>query len=195
MQPLTSPLTREPGYPSVAVQRAIQVEPGGLQLRLDLFSGHVMMMPASKEHRSAVVYLQFPPSVECLSAVWFYSSGYGWSAWYLAVTPHRRRTRYYFSRSFRILEVSRKKCSVQATCSWAQGDYLVAFDFAPTTCLTAIYHTFPSNLWIAWRRGRPSRVGGARRVGGPRHRLHVRLAWFENLCVSFYPFNPMTKEK
>lgn len=190
MQPLAYPLTRGPGYPSVAAQQAIQVEPDGLQLRLNLFSGHLIMMSASKGHRSAGVHLYFPPSVQSLSAVWFYSpGGCGWVACHLAVFPCRRRTRCCFSRSFRILEVSKNKCSVQVTFSSAKEDHLVAFDFAPTTRLTAIYHTFPGNLWISCHRGRPSRLGGAKRVGGPRHRLHVRRSWFDSLSTFFHSFD------
>lgn len=190
MQPLAPPLIRGPGYPSVAAQQAIQVEPDGPPLRLNLFSGHLIMMPASKCHRSAGVHLYFPPSVQSLSAVWFYSpGGCGWVVYHLAVLLRRRRTRYYFSHSFRILEVSKNKCSVQVTFSSAKEDHLIAFDFAATTRLTAIYHTFPGNLWISCRRGRPSRLGGARRVGGPRHRLHVRRSWFDSLSTSFYSFD------
>lgn len=181
MQSLASLLIRGPGYLSVAAQPAIQVEPDGLPPRLNLFSGHLIMMPASKCHRSAGVHLYFPPSVQSLSVVWFYSpGGCGWVACHLSVLLRRRCTRYCFSHSFHILEVSRNNVLVQVSFSWAKEDYLVAFDFAPTTRLTAIYHTFPGNLRISCRRGRPSRLGGARRVGGPRHRLHVRRSWFDS---------------
>lgn len=194
MQPLASPSIREPGYPSVAAQRAIQVEPDGLQLRLNLFSGHLITMPASNGYRSGGFHLYFPPrSVGSVFAALFHSpGGIGWVASQVVVGPHRRRSRHCFSRSFRILEVSKRKCSVQATCSKAKEDHLVAFHFAPTTCHTAIDHTFAGNLRISCRRRRPSRLGGARRVGGPR-RLHVRRTLFANLPASFHSLNPMTK--
>lgn len=176
MQPLASLSIRSPGYPSVVAQRAIRVEPDGLQLRLNLFFGLLIMIPASLGHRSAGVHLYFPPTVGYLSAVWLSLGEYVWLASHLSGSPGRRRIRYHFSRSFRILGVSNKKISVQATWSWARKGYLVAFDFAPTTCLTAINHTFSGNVWISWRRGRPWRFSGARRVGGPHHRLHIRRA-------------------
>ena len=149
MQALASPSIRSPGYLSVAAQLVIRVEPDELRLRLNLFFGHLIMMPASNGHRSAGVHLYFPPTVKYLSAVWFSLGEYVWAASHLSVFPGRRRIRYHFSRSFRILEVSNKEISVQATCSWAKEYYLVAFDFAPTTYLTAINHTFSGNVWIS----------------------------------------------
>jgi hypothetical protein len=188
MQPLSSPSIREPGCPSVAAQRAIQAEPDGLQLRLNLFSGHSTTMPASNGYRSGGFHLYFPPrSAGSVFAVLFHSpGGNGWVASQVAVGPDRTRTRHCFSRSFRILEVSKRKCSVQATCSKVKEDHLVAFHFAPTTCHTAIDHTFPGNLRISCRRRRSSRLGGARRVGGPR-RLHVRRTLPIYLRLSIHP--------
>ena len=111
MQQIGSLLILETGYPSVTAQPVIQAGPDGLQRRSNLFSGHSIMMYASNGHRLVRFHLYFPlRGVGPVSAALFHSpGGHGWVVSHLAVVLPRRRTRRCFSRSFRILEVSKEK--------------------------------------------------------------------------------------